>query len=441
MSDQETILQTLKSAESRIRINSFLGRLASGLSIWIGIAILMKTWDLIVPLSGSAVRLFWIVWWAALVPCLWTCRSTRRSLGQTAIDVDRKARLQDELLSAHWFLSHRSASPWESLQIERAAKRIAGLDLGQLFPRALPRTSYIAAGGLVLLLALSYAPLPFAPITGFSEPSHADLSPALALIQEIEDLLTAADELRPDATLGEFQHFIESLEELTLSPTEVEQQLDTLQGNLAEDNLNVASLIEGLEEMGADLMRSGETEAAGQALAEHDLAAAAEALAELGADLGEGRPPAEDLQSALAEAGETDYSGLDQLAGNLSEAAGALGAEGTESGQAVEQALEGAAESLSELADVVESQQLRNQAANRMEGLQELLRQQMAEAQADAGDQAGGEAGQPEAGSPQEGSAGDSAASPVPARVRNPARWTLRRHRAGDLRQTRPWGM
>ena len=414
MSDRETIVQTLRKAQSRMGRNRFLDRIATGLCGLLVVAILVKFTGLFVLLSTGVLRAFWILWFSALVVFVIRNLRGQGDLQETAGDLDRKAHLRDEVLSAYCFLNRADRNPWMNLQIERAARTVRQLDVRNLYPQSLPKSSYVAAGGLVLLIALNFAPLPFTPNLLFSTPvPDLELLDRQARLNEIEALLAEAEALSAEAneSITQFQELVEAMRDSNLALEESSDQAAQVEDLLDEGNLNLNSLLEGLEEMGSDLERSPESAAAGEALSERELQAAAEEFERLAEELGGGSPVSNELQEALDEAGENPRSGLEELAEALQAAADALGDQDPES---AEQAMNDAAESLGEISDMVTSQQLQNQAAKQMEALREALRQQenqqqqgeASQQEADSGAQ--GEQGQQEDPSAQSGDASAS---------------------------------
>ena len=131
--------------------------------------------SLFVSPGWMILGLFWLLWLGALTIHVVRILGTRTGLTEAAADVDRQANLNDEVVSAYWFLNQDVNNPWVDLQIRRAAATVRGLDIRGLYPRIFPPTSYIAAGGLVLLVALNFAPIePGADILFSSTPPIAD---------------------------------------------------------------------------------------------------------------------------------------------------------------------------------------------------------------------------------------------------------------------------
>ncbi len=379
MSDREIIIANLSEAESRIRTNRLIGRVASALAALVGVAIFVTVLSFFVPLGRTVVGSFWIVWVIALVAYIFKSLDRRTTLSETAADVDRQASLKDEVVSAYWFLSQNVSNPWVDLQVRRAATTARKLDVRTLYPRIFPPASYVAAVGVVLLVALNLAPIEPGGSDLFSSPPPDVTDPAEAeeLFNQIEELLEQAQALNPSETIEEFQDLLESIEGSDIQLEEAEQEMENIQGLIDEGNLTVASILEGLEEVGEDLEQSGDTEAAGENLIESDLDAAASELEELAGELGTGREPQSDLADVLEEAASNRRPGLEELSNQLEAAAEGLENQDTD---AVEEALMGSAESLDRLADIIASQQLQNEAAARMDALQDALRQEQAEA-------------------------------------------------------------
>ena len=381
MSDRETILQTLKQIESRLRTNRLLRGLTSGFVVFALIGLMVKVWDLISPFSSITIRGFWVLWFLALG--VFAGRAVRKkvTLSQAAAAVDRTARLKNEITSAYWFLGHGPSNPWTELQVRRAAQTAGKLDLKILYPRSMPPTSSFAAGLLVLLLILNFTPLPFDYNFLYSrEAPRLTLSTENeALLEEIEELLAQAEALEQDEVVEQLQELIESLRSGELSATEALEELSDIQEAMDEGNLNIASIIDGLGEIGADLQQSEDTLGAGEAMADRDLEKAAQELRDLAEQIGDGQQPADDLAETLSEASENTRPGLEELAEQLQQASESLKNQDQE---ATEQALEEAARELEELSDMVESQQIKNQASEQLERLEDTLRQQQLEEQA-----------------------------------------------------------
>jgi hypothetical protein len=381
MSDREIIIESLAKAESRIRTNRLIGRIASALSIFIAIAVFVSLVNVFVSLGRTVLGSFWVLWFAALAAYVVRSLGARTGLIATAADVDRQASLKDEVVSAYWFLNQNVDNPWIDLQIRRAAATVGKLDIRGLYPRIFPSTSYAAAGGLVLLVALNFAPIEPGARDLFTraQPEIDEPLETEALFDEIEELLERAEALQPSQGIREFQQLLESLENSEIQVDEAQQQMENVESLIDEGNLTVAGILEGLEEVGEDLQQSEDSEAAGLELVEGNPSDAASELERLAEEISTGREPASDLGDALEEAAENRRPGLEELANQMEAAAAGLENDSLET---LEESLIGSAESLNQLADIIESQRLQNEAAARMDALEDALRQAQAETEA-----------------------------------------------------------
>jgi len=395
MSDQDLILRVLRQAQARIRTNRILERLAGALAVWTGVGILVKLVDLAFPFGLGLIRFFWIFWVAgASVVFLWSLRCPQ-DLRLTAEAVDRRARLDDEVLSAWWFISHPTRiTPWIELHVHRAAAKIRDVDVSALWPRVLPRMSYVAALGLVALVGLHFVPISGSPVLSLADSASppGEFSEAEGLMEEIEELLERAEALDPDGSLGAFQSLMNDVSDVDVPTSAITSSLDDLASSLDEGNLTTAGILEGLEDMAQELMGADETSATGEALAGGDLGGAAGEFDRLADAIAVAGTPAADVAEALARAAGDSRAGLEDLAQSMSDAAEALGRADT---AAAGESLADAAEALRDLSNVIESQNLRNQASDRIDNLQEAL-----EGRGAGGDQPGQDApDEPQAGS------------------------------------------
>jgi hypothetical protein len=378
MSDRDVIIDSLAKAVSRIRANRLISSTAVGLCVFIGIAVFGKALSLSLSLGPTVKGTFWIAWLLGLTLFLIKSVRVAPSLSEAAAALDAQAGLKDEVVSAYWFLSQDITNPWVDLQIRRAAATLQKVNLRELYPRLIPKTSYLAAAGLVLLLALNWVPLPpggTGPILNAATDT-ADSPEADEILSEIEQLLEQAEQLRPSPAIEEFQELIQRMQESANPLDESEQEMQAIEGLIDEGNLDIANLLEGLEEIGEDLSQSEDTLAAGQQLSEGEPNAAAQEFEALAERLTGGDQPAEDLDDALTDASENRRPGLEELATQLEAAAGSLQQDDLE---ALAEALNESALALTEVANAIESQRLQNEAAARMDALEEALRQQAAQ--------------------------------------------------------------
>src|SRR5688500_7245953 len=159
MSDREVIIRLLERAEQRNRTNRHLRQIAAILCLSLLIPVGFKALDLIFHLRARTVFTVLALWAAGtLALIVWRARG-RHPLSQVAANIDRKARLQDQLKTAYWFIGNPRSSEWVDVQIHRTAQRVQNLDVANLYPRRLPRSLSIAAGLLAVLVGLNFVPL------------------------------------------------------------------------------------------------------------------------------------------------------------------------------------------------------------------------------------------------------------------------------------------
>src|SRR5437016_182352 len=322
MSDKEIIIKSLERVERRIRTNRLLNELALGATFFLAFPLALKVWDLFDPLRGVTIAFIagiWILLLAAYV--VW--RSLyRATLRQAAAVIDKAAGLNDEIKTAFWFIHNPRPSEWVDVQIHRASISAKRMNLDTFFPRRIPKTSYVAAGLLLLFAGLNFVPLPW---------NHNWLA-------------------------------------LQAAP-----MLDLLQSLLDEGNLDAASIREGLEEMARDLAESDKLEPTAEAMKNKELNLAADELRKLAEKLGLNTPESnKQMQKSLQQASENPRLGLEELAKLLKEAAENLK---NEDQQGAQQSLDEAAQELDSLEERLQSQELKNLAAEQLQNLQQSLRQ------------------------------------------------------------------
>jgi hypothetical protein len=211
MSDQEVIIQLLRTVEWRTRANRLFYELTVGVSVALAALILFKLWDLFSPfqavtigaVSGILAVLF-------VVFAVWRIR-VKGTLEQAAALIDHKAGLRDEIKTAFWFLNNPRSSVWIDLQIQRAAKSAGKVDVQRAYPNLIPRTSYIAAATVLLFVALNFIPAPLnhnwlmlqaaAPDNKVAKPADTplDREAILKTLKEVAERLRESELLRETA--------------------------------------------------------------------------------------------------------------------------------------------------------------------------------------------------------------------------------------------------
>ncbi len=334
------------------------------------------------------------VWLAGLLGYLASRMSQRKGLmPQAAAEIDSKGSLQDEVKSAYWFVTSPQAtqrsSEWVELQIRRAARHIGELNIDKLYPRVIPRTSWLACGLIAVLIVLNFAPLPTNHnwMFGQAAPAFSLTAEQQKLIKQTKELLKKAEKLGQPELEKKLEEIVNSLEGGKISPSDAIKQLDDLKNSLDEGNLDAANINEGLDEMAEDLAKSPELEDTSKAMSEHDLSKTADELSKMAQELSKAGNPG-DMQSmsdALNQAAENDHPGMQGLAQDMKQAAKSLADQDMKGAQ---DALNQAAKDAQDLNQRMQSQQAKNDAGQKVQDLQNSLRQQQ---QPGKGQQPGGQ--------------------------------------------------
>ncbi len=366
MSDQEIIISSLKRVERRIRTNRLLGELGMGAAAFLALPVILKIWDLLSPIPGrtlTALAGIWLVVLAAYI--IWRVRE-HGTLGNVAAMVDRSAKLQDELKTAFWFINNPRPSEWVDVQIRRAARTAQNIDMERLYPRQIPHTSYIAAAMALAFIVLNFIPLPLNHnwLALQAAPAFSLTPEEAAILKETEALLKKAEKLNQSELVEKLEEIVQQLQEGAIDAGQAAQMLEAIQNDLDEGNLDVASINEGLEEIAQDLEQTSETEAAGTALRDKQLREAAEEMRKLAEQLKQNPESADDVGKTLEQAAENQRAGLEELAKQLKEAAGNLKKQNQ---QGAEQSLDKVAQELENIQEKIQSQELKNMAAQQKE--------------------------------------------------------------------------
>src|SRR5262245_39366201 len=198
MSDKEIIIASLRRVERRTRTNRLFTELNLGAILFLAIPLILKIWDLFEPLSGvtiSTIGGLWLLLFAGFV--IW--RITQKgSLEQAASSVDGRGNLHDEIKTAFWFINNPRSSEWVDAQIRRAAHNAQNLNVDRLYPRGLPRTSYVAAGILFLFVILNFVPLPWNHnwLTLQAAPAFSLNDKEAEILKQTQELLRKAEKLQ-----------------------------------------------------------------------------------------------------------------------------------------------------------------------------------------------------------------------------------------------------
>lgn len=412
MADKQVIIAALERIMRRVRANGLVRDLSFGFAISLLFPLFFKIWDMFSPLAANSVIVVMSIWLIGLAGFVLWNLTRKDSMLSVAADIDRRAGLRDELRSAYWFIQSGRTSPWIEMQVERAARTASKLKLDSMYPLSIPRSSFGAAALLTLLLILNFAPLPFAHNWLYSQnpPAFALTDQQRELAEQIQEIL-GRPELQEDTQLAErIQEILEQLQEGSLSPEEALARLKELQDQLDEGNLEVGAMNEGLEEIAQDLKQSQPTEKVAEDMLSKDLKKAAEDLRKLAEEMGMSTDPGklEEVQMSLEQASENNRPGLEQLTQQMKQGAESLSKQDQKGAQ---QSMEQAANELEKLAQKMDSQQLKNQASEKLQDLEQSLAQQQAQQQQQQGqtrEQQSGQGGEETQGKGQQQKEGSS---------------------------------
>jgi len=399
MSDKEIIVASLRRVERRIRTNRLFGELALGAVICGAIPILLKIWDLFEPLRGitvSAVVGICVLLFA--VYAVWRVLQ-KGTLNEAASSIDDRAGMHDELKTAFWFVNNPRPSEWVDAQVHRAARNAQTLNVDALYPRHIPKTSYIAAAMILLFVSLNFVPMSLNHnwLALQAAPAFALNEREAEILKHTEELLRKAEKLKQTDLAQKLEDIVQQLQEGKIDAQQAAQMLDQIQSQLEEGNLDAESINEGLEEMARDLKQSDQLNSTAQAMQNKQLNLAAEELRKLAEKLGLNTPEqTKQMEKSLEQAAENPRPGLEDLAKMLKQAA-----ENLKNGQqeAAQQGLDGAAQQLDALEQRIEGQELKNLASKDLQNLKDSLQQRSQQ----QGSQKGGKGQQQAGGKPQGG--------------------------------------
>jgi hypothetical protein len=414
MSDREIIIAWLKRVERRIRANRLFRELTFGTTLFLIFPLGLKAWDLFSPFRARTLSVLFTIWIVGFGAYLVWRLLQKGTLGQAAASVDTKAELHDQIKTALWFIDNPRSSEWVDAQIRRAARDAQTLSLDRLYPRNVPKTSYLAAAMILVFVALNFVPLTWNHnwLTLQAAPAFSLTDKEQEILKLTKELLMKAEKLQQSELAQRLEDIIQQLEQGKIDPAQAAEMLEVIQSLLGEGNLDLGSINDGLEEIAKDLRQSEKTKATADALMEKELQIAADELRKLAEQLEKNTPESsKELEQSLQQASENSRPGLEDLAKDLKEAAESLKKSDEQNAQ---DALQQAAQELEKLQQKIQAQQLKNQASQQLQSLEQSLRQRLQNGQQPRKDQqqgqpqsAQGEKGQTEQGD-SEGSSQDS---------------------------------
>ena len=374
MSDSESIIRLLKAAEKRVRGNRVLQEIAYGLAIALVLPVLFKILDFFVGFRLTTVEIFFVVWGLATVMWLiWRTRGLGEPLQKIAANVDTRSSGHDQLKTAYWFIRNPKDSEWVDAQIQRAAASARSIAVTSLYPRQLPRVSYIAIGLVLLLGLLNFAPVPWNRnwLLGEGAPAFALDDADKAALQHALELLKKAEELQQTDLAEKLAQIIRALQEGGMSKDQLSKSLSDLQNAIAERNLDAGQITDGLERIAKALDPSLLTKPVAKEIFKLDLNKAAEEVRNLEKNLpSQSEPKLKEMAERFQEASDVAGQGLEQLSQYLANTAASMRRRDTATGQ---QGLRQVATELERLQRVLESQRLQSEAGGELAGVSDSV--------------------------------------------------------------------
>jgi len=408
MSDRELIIHFLEKAEKRVRSNKRFNDIAVTLAIAFVFPVVFKLLDLFFLFRGRTVVTVLGLWAVATIVWIFVKLRGKSPLNQVAGNIDNKARLNDQLKTAYWFIQNPRESQWVDAQIRHTANAAGKLRLDNLFPRRFPRASYLVGALLFLMVFLNFIPVSLnynwlaghaAPPFRLSDEERKSLQNALKLLEKAK----AAE----NALIAEqIQNVIEDLEQGNISQEEAMKQLQELQEKLEEGELDAENMTNGLGQMAAILRQSKALQAAAQQMGKGALEEASSQMQILNARL-EGISPADvqEMAEKLQLASERPRTGLQDLARAFETTSAALQRGDRAAGHS---GVDRIARELKSLAEQLADQELRSKAGDEIGDLVEALQDSDAQQIAGESKQTGKQNGQSKAGQPAPGEAGEA---------------------------------
>lgn len=374
-SDRDDIVRAVAEADRRLRAARYVRDLVVGSTLILCSALLLQIVAHVVPVAPAIP-----LWFAALgIPAFaarraWTL-ARGRSPARAAAVLDRRASLRDELVSAHWFTGRDESSPSLDLHVHRAAVAARRLDLAGLLPIAVSRRAAAAAVTVLALFVLvtlvpvdrTRAWVRGAATVGLTETEQAQLDTIARALAN--DTTRSAERAALKARVAEL---LRKLREGNLSPEETLALVGELRQLIgaASSGADTGAV---LARTGAALAGADAADAVGGALRAGKLDEASRRMRELAASIEDamrrGAVPA-GLQTALTRAARQSQGSLDELAGDLADAATEIGRRRAEDARA---ALDRAAGEIEEVAEGQEFEESLRTASRQIDQLMESL--------------------------------------------------------------------
>src|SRR6185436_13790132 len=139
----------------------------------------------------------------------------KATLEQAAASIDKRAELKDELRTAFWFINNPRPSEWVDAQVRRAASHAQNLNLDVLYPRQIPKSSFISAAMILLFVSLNFVPLPWNHnwLALQAAPAFALSDKEAAILKQTEELLRKAEKLKQSDLAEKLEDIVQQLQE------------------------------------------------------------------------------------------------------------------------------------------------------------------------------------------------------------------------------------
>ena len=341
MKDSEALFIVLRSIERRLWLHRALHEIAYGgcvvLFSLIAFQFVSVALGSAVPAVGTGSRMA-VIAAVVMLGAYFAWRALGQvTLAQAAGEADTRARLKDELKSAYWFVSTPEPSPFEQVQVARAAATARKLDPGAIVPGRLPRSLFAVAGlGAALLLVTWIAPRQSHSWDGAG-------AAAMAAARDTQDLRAVLEGAPQDPDIEKLDRALEELQRADATAEEKARAAAQARDAIEQAGMEAAAAREGLVRLAEAMRANPRFEKAAEALREGRNEEALALLRQMRAESGdpaarvpgkdEARPDSQqgqdgNLEERLAEGGRdlgsinarVDQDALDRVVNALQEA-------------------------------------------------------------------------------------------------------------------------
>ncbi len=252
----------------------------------------------------------------------------RPTLRQTAVAVDRAAKLKDRIDSAWQFSSEPSLDAYRRLQVRDASRALRATPAAGLFPWRWPREGTWAAVTMVLAALMTVAVPDTKPaaatLTGPPRAVQLEAAALVEAVQQLDELAAALDSDELEDLAEQFRTMVSALDSDTQSSNEAILQLARMTSALesAAAPFDSTLLEQSLQNVGEGLSALDGFRPAAEMLKQGLYDRAADLLDQFGQRIGSGQQPVPStgglLQARLGQLAEQARSaGLSELSDGL----------------------------------------------------------------------------------------------------------------------------